>query len=202
MPFQDSFTNSGANTNLESWTPTGSGTAWTRVDGAAGAIVVSATFDYASCQISTNTLYQCDDQGSANHYSQAVIKETASQASFLCNRATNSNNFIGARSNSSSKAEIYKRVSGSFTLLATSTSSTAVNDTIRIESNSANLHTVKINGATYASATDSAHSTVTRQGLCCRQGIDTWDDYEAGALTAAATSIAFRRAFPMPVLSF
>ena len=182
MPFTDNFNGAASNTALESWTPSG-GTAWTRVDGVANAISVSATYNYAAFNAATNTLYRCDSQGTPSHYSAFRIV-IAPFASFLANRATNANNFIGARVQAS-KLELYKRAAGSFTLLGTTgTLSIAAGDILRIESGSDNKHTVKLNGTQHLQATDAFNSSELRQGLCAREAGVAFDDYEAGSLSA------------------
>lgn len=186
MPFTDNFNGASSNTALESWTPSGGG-AWTRVDGSASAILVSASLGRAACQTATNTLYQCSSQGTSAHYAELRIFGTAFN-SFLTNRATNSNNFIGARAQSA-KIEIFKRVGGSFTLLGTSASSVTGTEVLRLESASDNKHTAKINGAQYLQVTDAFNSSEVRQGICCRQEFNEFDDFEAGPLSAPTPTI-------------
>lgn len=187
MPFTDNFNGAVSNTALESWTPSGGG-AWSRVDGVANAISVSATYEYAAFNSATNTLYWCDSQGTANHYSSLRII-TATFASFLTNRATDANNFIGTRVQAS-KLELYKRSAGSFTLLGTTgTIAVSAGDILRIESASDNKHTVKLNGAQHLQATDAFNASQVRQGLCAREAGVAFDDYEAGSLSVASVVI-------------
>ena len=186
MAFTDNFNGALEAAPLESWTPSG-GTAWTRVDGVANGITVSAATSYASFNASVNTLYWCDSQGTANHYSQFATKAGVS-LSFLANRATNSNNFIGTRIYSSA-TQLYKRVSGSLTLLGSFAGGRA-NDILRIESGSDNKHTVKVNGVQVLQATDAFNASEARQGLCSRDQVYTpFDDYEAGSLPSGTISI-------------
>jgi hypothetical protein len=188
MAFTDNFTDTDT-TTLETHTPSG-GTAWTRVDGTAGALTINT--NVLKVLAATNTLYVCDDQGSVNQYVQ--YKHQTNMNDFVCNRATDANNFIGIRV-SAGKVQIFKRVTSTFTQLG-STGATTVNagDTVRLES-SGDVHTAKINGNLEASVggTDSAHNSVTRQGVCGRtaSSLNIVDDFEAGILSGASR-IMFR----------
>jgi hypothetical protein len=190
MAFTDTFTE-GSDTNLESHTPSG-GTAWTRVDGAAGAAVVNAANDALHAASATNTMYRCDDQGSADQYVQYKVSSLNDNVSFVCNRATDANNFIGVRVNAT-KIELFKRVTGTFTQLGVDgTTTVVVTDVIKLESEGDD-HRVYINGNLEITRTDTAHNTVTRQGVCIRGTQGHWiDDFEAGVLanTEALTTSA------------
>ena len=183
MAFTDNFNGASSDTALESWTPSG-GTAWTRVDGVANGISVSASGQCGRFNASVNTLYWCDSQGTASHYSQITLKSSQS-LSFLVNRATDANNFIGARVYGS-RTQLYKRVGGSLFVLGTAAPGTT-GDTLRIESNADNEHTVKLNGTQVLVVTDAFNAGQLRQGLCSRESSATFfDDYEAGSLSAPA----------------
>lgn len=190
MPFTDNFNGEGSDVDLASHTPSG-GTAWTRVDGAANAGLVGSSGILRSSS-ATNTLYTCDDQGSVNQYVQFEYRVSSND--FVCNRATNNQNFIGIRG-SASKVQIFKRVANTFTQIGTDGGTTLVaGDIIRLES-SGDVHTAYVNGNVESGpgGTDAAHNTVTTQGVCIRSVSGNWvDNFEAGTLAAGASRIMFR----------
>ena len=195
MAFTDDFSGEVSDVDLASHTPSG-GTAWSRVGGVANsAEVFSASSDAGvpGSAAATNTLYQCDDQGNSAQYIQCSYLPS-STASFLANRATDANNFVGVRV-SGAKVQIFKRVAGSFTQLG-STGSTTVSsgDTIKLESDGSDVHTAFINGSSESGpgGTDTAHSSVTTQGFCARlesgSDVSVMDDFEAGVLGGGVTN--------------
>jgi hypothetical protein len=177
VAFTDSFTR--ADENLEA------SANWTRVDGAAGAAAVRS--NQLAQLSSTNTAYQCPDQSSADHYSQAVTKVSGAWTGFMAIRLTDSNNFIGTRPGTN-VIELYKRVSGTFTSLGSASASTAINAVYYVEGSGNNL-TVKVDGVTKLGPTsETAHNTVTRSGIVVRTTLNpTLDDFESGALAASVT---------------
>lgn len=190
MPFTDNFNGEGSEVDLASHTPSGGG-AWTRVDGSANYLtVISAGWAVNNTSDSDGALYQCTSQGSSAHYCQYVAKEVASGTMFVANRATDRSNYVGVRCRTG-VVEIFKRVSGSFTSLGATSASVAEGNTVRFESSSGNVHTIKINGTQAHQITDSFNSSEVRQGLVARgAGRLSWlDDYEAGALGGAAPTL-------------
>jgi hypothetical protein len=190
MAFTDNFTEA-SDTALESHTPSG-GTAWTRVDGAASGIIVESSTGAARAASTTNTLYWCDDQGSADQYVQFTKGVTADGNSFVCNRATDNQNFIGIRV-VAGKVQVWRRNANNFGQIGTDGNLAVVTgDTIRLESNG-DVHTAYVNGVADSNAggTYSPFNTVTRQGLCTRSNLpdgSAWvDNFEAGALTPPGT---------------
>lgn len=181
MAFTDVFTGTSGDT-LESRT------GWTRVDGAAGAAQINASNQLKGTS-ATNSAYTCTDQGSANHYTQVIVKAVGTRASFWSIRTTNSNNFIGVRGyGATAKTQIYKRDTGSFTQLSTDGATTvAVDDVLYVEGDGNNI-TGKLNASTEVGpTTETFNNTVTTQGLVIRESWDPIiDDFEAGALAAAA----------------
>lgn len=176
MAFLESFDR--ADENLEA------SANWTRVDGAAGAGAVRSN-QFAQLS-ATNTLYQCPDQASANHYAQAASQVSGAWTGFMAIRATDSNNFIGIRPGTN-VVELYKRVAGTFTLLGSATVTTAVGVVYYVEGSGNNL-TVKADGVTKLGPTaETAQNTVTRSGLVVRTTLNpTLDSFESGALSSAA----------------
>lgn len=187
MAFTDNFTGTSGD-NLEGRS------GWTRVDGAAGAAQINAS-NQLKGTTGTNTAYTCTDQGSANHYTQYVVKVAdGGNASFESIRTTDSNNFIGIRAYlSTPKIQMYKRDTGSFSLLGTGTTTVAVDDTAYIEGDGNNI-TAKLNGSTEVGpVTETFNNTETAQGLVIRAVDDPLiDDFEAGALGGAGASVSLR----------
>ena len=156
---------------------------WTRVDGSAGAARVNAS-NQLRCV--SEAAYQCPDQSSANHYTQAAL-ETEGDAFPIATRVTDKDNYIAARVRSTNVMELYKKASGSFSLLGSYGSGISAGDTLYLESDSSDNHTVKHNGTTrIGPVSDAFNNTETRQGLIPRAAsYDPWiDDFEAGALGA------------------
>lgn len=163
---------------------------WTLVDGAANAAgVVSNALDCNSTQSVGS--YHCPDQSSANHYTQAAFNSTFFGAGpMLTIRATDGNNFIGFR-HQNGAWEIYKRVSGSFSLLGSFSATLTPGDVGYFEADSSDNITGKVNGTVRVGPTsESFNNTETRQGLTPRgQTVSNWiDDFEAGALGGGATA--------------
>jgi hypothetical protein len=189
--FTDNFTNGGSNTNLGSWTPSG-GTAWTHVDGTSSWAYVHAGFDWLVNFTSDNTgaSWRCDDQGSADHYTQWVTRHVTLNA-FVCNRHVSRSSYIGSRTNVN--VAIF-RVDGAFTSLGTG-GSPATGNTIRLES-SGDSHEAFLNGASVVGPVNDAYNnTATRQGVNARSGGEnSWlDNFEAGVLAgteALTTSVS------------
>lgn len=183
--FTDNFNGEGSNVDLASHTPSG-GTAWARQDGSANDIIVTTG---GITQTSGSGVYWCDDQGSADQYTQGVIQATAIGA-FLIIRSSDANNFWGVRSRSNGQS--YKRVGGSFSLVGTG-SGTAVGNVLRIEGSGNDIETFIDTGSGFVSFTgphnDSFNNTATRQGLGGSSfGTGSFtDDFEAGVLSAGGS---------------
>lgn len=177
MAFTDAFTR--ADENLEA------SANWTRVDGAAGAGAVRSN-QFAQLS-STNTAYQCPDQGSADHYSQATTAVSGSWTGFLSIRTTDSNNFIGTRPNGST-IELYKRVSGTFTSLGSAAANTGIGAVYYLEGSGNNL-TVKVDSVTkIGPISETALNTVTRSGIVVRTTLNpTLDNFESGTLSSGVS---------------
>jgi hypothetical protein len=182
MAFTDDFTGA-ENTNL------GSRSGWTLIDGVATSAQINATNELKGS--ADQSSFKCTDQGSANHYTQAVWRTTnTSAASFVVVRLTNSNGFIGVRNNSNTW-QLYKRVSGTFTSLGSYASAPSGSNVVYIEGNS-NSITVKVDGTTrIGPITETFNNTVTVQGLVPRSlALNPWlDNFEAGMLGAGGALI-------------
>lgn len=154
---------------------------WTQIDTNAGAATIVSNV-LTSTQTGGVQSYLCPDQGSADHYSQGVIK-TGGGTFPCCVRMTNGNNFIGAR-HTGGDWELFKRVSGSFTLLGDFTASLVSGDILRVDADGNDI-TVKINATLrIGPITETFNNTETRQGLSPRSTVtsDWMDDFEADSL--------------------
>jgi hypothetical protein len=180
VAFTDDFTGTdGTNLNSRS--------GWTLIDGVATSAQINASNEL-KCSADQSS-FKCTDQGSANHYTQAIWRATStSAASFVVIRLTNASNFIGIRNNSNTW-QLYKRVAGTFTLLGSYASTPSGSNVIYIEGNS-NSITVKVDGTTrIGPITETFNNTVTVQGLVPRSfALNPWiDDFDAGALSSGLT---------------
>lgn len=183
---KDSFVDT-TGTNLEAHTPSGTGAtgSWTRIGGAAGQAKINANaLEFAG---TTQTLYAATDNGTADHYSQAVMGDGFSLGSGyfpLVIRAVDASNFIGYRYMSFTTHELYTCVGGSFSNIGSVTSALNAGDTIYLEA-SGNSITVKRNGTTIIGPiTSSALNTATKSGLVTRSAnaIDVLRAWESGSL--------------------
>jgi hypothetical protein len=160
---------------------------WTLVDGEASGANINAVNSLRANSNQTVGSYKCTSQGSADHYTQA--SQLSNVAAFsVAVRLTNGNNFIAARS-FSGVWEIYKRVSGTLTLIGSFTQALVSGDVVRLTA-VGNTITLKVNGTQVISATESFNNTEVGQGLIPRGGSTTaWiDNFEAGAVSVAATA--------------
>jgi hypothetical protein len=178
MAFTDDFNRS--DENLEA------SASWTLIDGpAGGARVVSNVLKINT----TNSVcsYSCPDQGSADHYTQAVWNTLA--YGFTSIRLTDGNNFIGVR-HEGTDWQVYKRDTGSFSLIGSYTVGLTGGDIAYLEGNGNDI-TLKVNGTTRVGPTsETFNNTETTQGVCPRSVVVTnWiDDFEAGALAAGGAT--------------
>lgn len=184
MAFTETFTGS-ADTDLVAL-----GTGWTRVDGTAGWAAINAS-NGLKCTTSdtSGAAYTAPDCGTANHYAQAVINGSGNCFA-ACVRVVDRSNFIGGRV-SGSTWELYKRVSGTLTLVGSSASGFTGGDVMKVEISGTSAALYK-NGASQASGTvsDGAFTGITKVGLVPRSGavnpwLDTWESTQsAGSPTS------------------
>ena len=190
-PFVDSFVEPTTTTNLESHTPSG-GTAWTLAGGATGAAIVQATFDACRSRSTTLSYYICDDQGSANHYTQAVLAtlSTLFPNSFVAARLVDSGNFVGWRcfGTGPSGIRLTERLGGTTTLDKV-TFQGAAGKTYKVEC-SGSTATIYEDGVSKGSYTiDASLAGETSQGLVIGSDItiDWLSSFKAEALGGGAT---------------
>jgi hypothetical protein len=177
---KDDFTGT-AGVSITSRSPTGTGAtgSWT---GSATAVQLNGSGGINFTNVNNN-LIKATDNSNADHYAEGTAGAGFGSGSFpLAVRATDGNNFIGFRF-SSPNYELYKRVSGSFTLLTSGSGSVSAGDLFKL-SVSGNNFTVTKNGTTVLTATDSFNNTVTTCGIVCRSdnNNDVLRDFESGTL--------------------
>lgn len=182
MPFTDAFTGTNGD-DLEGRT------GWTRVDGAAGAAEVNAS-NQLKFSSTTETAYTAPATGTGDHYAQADFLDFSHSFFPVCIRVTDKDNFIGLRLFGASEKQIYKRVSGTFTLLYSSAGVPA--GVYKLEGSGSSINLFR-NGVDAGNpvATDSAHSSVTTPGLVCRSGTadPVIDDWESTSAAAGGTAV-------------
>lgn len=178
MAFNDNFTNgTGSGQQL------GARSGWTFVGGNAADAYVSAGNTFLSATASTDSAWTCTSQGSADHYTEAVM---LGQDGFVCIRLTDANNFIGFRHNGSAW-QVFKRVAGAFTQLGSDyTVALAGGEVCRLTGNG-NTITFTVNGTQRclgAGVTETDHNTVQGQGVVTRNvGATQWlDSFTAASL--------------------
>lgn len=190
MAFTDDFTES-TDTALESHTPSG-GTAWTLQSGSAASCTVKSSNDTLRVTATSAAVYTCDDQGSANHYTQMDFTRRANSLytnSYICVRLVDASNFIGVRQTTFGNLSLDKVVAGAVTQLVGFTHNNG--DTIKIEASGT---TIKVYNNGVQQGTDQTvtdHQTETSQGVVAgdSQTNDIWDNFEAGALASAQSPV-------------
>lgn len=185
--FTDNFTET-TDTNLESHTPSG-GTAWTLGGGATGAAIVNEATDALRSRSTTASYYTCDDQGSADHYAEARLKNlsTLYPNSYVTARLADASNFIGWRNygTGSSGLRLTKMVSGTPTDLITTQGVDEVVYQVEVNGSTAKLYA---DGSQVGSdQTYSENTTETSIGVRIGSDltIDWIDDFEAASLGTA-----------------
>ena len=117
----------------------------------------------------------------------------------LVARSVNDSNYIllAIRNAGTNRMQIFKRVAGSFTSLATYTTAVSAGVPFRLDTDSADLLAGYENGTLRLSATDTAGSTNTQHGMRNGALTDTtgrWDDFsitEIGGAGGGATLLMF-----------
>ena len=185
MSFTDNFTDTNG-TLLTNHTPSG-GTGWTFKTGASDLADIQGNECEGDAVGQSNLTYFCDDQGSADCFTQFKATSTGNAMFPACLRMTESGgvpSYIGVRA-SGTKVQIFKNTAGSFTQLgSTGTTVVAVNDIIRIEASGDDIK-AQINSVDEITGiTETLNNTVTQQGTAPR-AVARFDDFEAGVLAAA-----------------
>lgn len=193
MPFTDNFNGAAVRTHLNAWTPSG-GTAWTLDGGLSSNITVETDGTLRTVNAASNLL--CDDQGSADQYIQARLKNLVAAANqYVHNRwVSGVLTFVGWRC-----AGV-----GAAGLRLTESVAGVVTDLVSFQGAAEVVYRVEVSGTTAKIFADGvqqgtdqtvASSTATRQGL--RSGttiVASWiDDFEAGALAGAGQTIALNQ---------
>ena len=189
-----------SNADLEIFQPLPLAAGHGHIDGAiSGALSIVSNQIRCNTSSSTGSAYKSPDPGSLSQFVEFRVANVGhTTGPFICCRFADSNNFIGVRVGSAShgggEVEVFRRNSGSFTLLrvAASGAEAAVNDFIRLEvegnGSSGDAWRVYRNGTLDYSGTIGEAMTSNHQGLLARTNasFDPWiDDYEAGALVSS-----------------
>ena len=112
----------------------------------------------------------------SNGYAQAeVLTSLLNHGPAL--RITDGSNYYMMRRNTSTRVQVYKRVSGTFTLLSSITHTTSPGDTFKIEMNGTSWEAF-VNGTSIGTGTDSAHASG-EAGLYSTSTSREWDNFEA-----------------------
>ena len=184
MAFTDSFTYSGTPSANE---PLSARSGWTLLSGTALDVYVQSSGTTCGVSPTAESAYICTDQGTADHYTQVVMK--GSCPSFICIRLVDANNYIGFRHNAG-LWQVFKRVAGTLTQLGTSYTASLSGSNVAKLSAEGTTITFTVDGVERCGSpfTVSDHSTETSQGLNGRSsGTASWiDDFTAGAASAGA----------------
>jgi len=187
---KDDFTGT-AGVSIASRSPTGAGATGSWVDIASlSGIQLDGSGGINFTNVNQN-FFKATDNGSADHYAQGTAGAGFDGTSFpLIVRASDSDNYVGFRITSSTY-ELYKRVSGSFSLITSSAGSSSAGDVFKL-SVSGNGFTVTKNGTSILTATDSFNNTVTTCGILCRSSgqNDVLRDFESGSLVTITYTYA------------
>ncbi len=157
---------------------------WTKVGAANCATIVSNILTFTAAG---ESLYTCPDQADVNMFVQATRVETLARAYFdIVLRSTDSSNFIGVRYFGGAY-QVYKRDTGTFSLLGSYTTASSGSDVLYLEANEDNI-TFNLNGTTRVGpVAETFNNTETNIGVLPRAvagaGID---DFSAGGLTPSA----------------
>lgn len=164
-----------ANENLEA------NANWTRIDGTAGAAqVVSNRMEHTSA---TETSYKFNPLSSVDAYAQVVVVTVSNGITFpVVARLADLSNLVGARYNSGAW-QLYKRVTGTFTQLATFTATLAANDVLKLEVTGDNAR-VLVNGSQVIGWTSLGGSLSSNAlvGTLVRSSVFDYDSWECGSL--------------------
>jgi len=97
-PFSDDYTGAGADTALDAWTPTISGTGYTVLVGGSGSLVVDPTGNVQEFAL-IPIQYVSDDHADPDNYIEYKVVDVSGNTSncYVCTRFVDPNNFIGIR---------------------------------------------------------------------------------------------------------
>jgi lysophospholipase L1-like esterase len=166
---------------------------WTLLSGGiAGGITISSNEPFVNDTSTGGSPYTCPDIGSADMYVQASMPDNATgAASFLCLRLQDQNNWLGVRYvQSNATLEIYKRVAGTLTRVASCTYKIVDGDVFKYEQYGNNA-VLRINGDVRIGPVGigSLFTSVTKAGLVGRFAAGfAWYNFEAGQVNRLASS--------------
>ncbi len=142
-------------------TPSDSGSGWTTLSGSYGCGHDGTSGrDVAFCHSQGSITLDC---GATDHAGSAVMVNRNDQAGIIVRAADDSNYYL-FNVQPDGTSQLYKKVSGSFTQLASGSGTVVAGDTIFLQVVGSAL-TAQVNGGTVATATDSDLTTGTFCGL-------------------------------------
>lgn len=162
---------------------------WTRISGVAGAAEVNASNQARFNVVATDSPYKAPNNASTDHYAQCTLQYGSSGGKFffpLAIRLQDADNFFGFRIRATSPyRQLFKRVGGTFTLLA-SDASDPTPRIYKLETNGGTITVYQNGTSTGLTSTDAALNTATDVGFVVRtDGNDpAIDDWESNAVTA------------------
>jgi hypothetical protein len=195
LPHRTTLTDSFTDTDATALTShTGESGTWSQLTGADATTIQSNKASNTSSADTLRSWHRLDaDLSSGNHYAQGVFTSSVDG-----NSSIGVNTRYASAANTSMAAiwvwwapeSVNKLVTGTLTSLATGTDNAASGDTLKLTSDSADLHQSARNGTDMVSVTDSAiASTNLRAGFSLRPRnaavVHTCDTFEAADLAAA-----------------
>jgi hypothetical protein len=174
-----------ADANLEASPGMSGGGSWVHDGAIAGALTISSSAVVSNTTDTLGSAYKTPPLGSADHYVQGTYPANTANSLFLCCRLADRNNYLAFRI-SSALWEVYKRVGGTLTGLATSQPAAAAGDTFRLEA-SGSTWTVRRNGTVVGTGPIDAALTSDGTGIVARNAAGSRvDNFMAGTLVASA----------------
>lgn len=183
--FSDNFQR--ADQNLEA------SASWTLLSGGiAGGVAISSLESFINDTSTGGSAYTCPDIGGADMYVQGSVPDNATgSASFLCLRLQDQNNWLGVRyAQGNATLEMYKRVAGTLTRVASCTYKIVDGDVFKYEQYG-NYAVLKINGSVRIGPVNigSLFPSVTKAGLIGRSlSGSAWYNFEAGRVNRMISS--------------
>lgn len=172
-------------------TPSDAGSAWSEVTvNAAWGIISNTGYESGGANQSICVL----ESSVANVQIQATQSTLGTDAGMIGREADDANYILCVTRTSGNTMQIYKKVTGTFTSLATFTGALASGDVLRLDCDSANLLAGYQNGTLRLSATDAAGSGNTKHGI--RNGAKAknnvrFDDFSITEIAAGAAAIGY-----------
>lgn len=178
----DNFNRADTTNNIG--TPSDGGSAWVQDSGTWG---IQTNTGYISASPGNNA---CVLESSVSNVDvQATLTTSGNKSLGIIVREVDDNNYVVLVSFNG--LTLYKKVSGTYTSIASASYTFANNDVMKVEADTNNLITGYINGTSKLSATFSGGSTNTRHGLFAGGNIGiNFDDFSITALGGATQELS------------